>query len=1021
MTGRFVLRRREDQLRLTFELRNLTVDTSVAGAPVLRRIAPGPAHLVVHFPAQHLAEAAGTGEDAVPPSIPVRTWVAGESRLAFAVPEAAEPLPFTEQALLRWGELALSVAPGARPPGDRPVPAPPLGEPSGEQTAIELPWRLLLSPPAGSRFRHPAGPVTRDGRTELWHTEYEGGTARALWHTDPGTPGDGPAGPPLNSRQRHELVRLTSDFTLPAPLPEPVRVERLRLSSLGGWLSAHGEWTPPPGLSVTGWENRVTAGRDQYASVTERGYLLPFGHRVTYTRITERIVRPARGGSPTAWLHVRQLLTVTDPERTYPSYGQPHGGRRFPFRRIVLGDRVVPGLDVPQPFVPSLGEGAFVPTVGGTAVSFAYTAEDMSGATVDLHCPAVFVRGDLAHRSGPMGLVRSVYQNVPDSDALRRVELPGRFLAFAPHDVPGDSGAQTHALVLAMDAPDSGTGEDALEQHLQPYCYPAVERARIRLTDLETLSGVPTPLVDAGWYPRYRDGGFGPRNLGEVILALEQPVSFALPGDRAGLMDPGMAVTGLSRRLGPVGGRLDTLADGLIDMRRILQDAPATPRLFGVVPLSELVEPVQVPAPGQPPEGALYLRATRAGLTGDRPPAGSDPLEDQRFAVKMVYEPKLTGDIAGLIVFHPQAYARIELALAHSDVRRGPVPDDFLCRVLILNQKLWAEPGKTPPIPLPGSGPYFDSTPALTVRLLGKPPNRFVEIDFIRLAFAAGTRRKPEVDVAVADVRFDGALKFVQKLADTFTGGGGAERTALAAPAKKSSPWKFRFVPGTQYLEVGISLGLPPLALGALLLKNMNLSGWARLPYSAITGGDLNPMRYGFALSERQSPFTIAVFAWGGGGYFGITMSLAGVELLEVALEFGYHAEFGIAAVATGSVEIMAGIYFRLERSPADNQRHIELTAYLRARGRLTILCIVDVSLELYLGLSYRAVAGGSGKLVGQAKVALTVSVLFFSVSLEASVERKISGDAADPSFLDQLPTRQLWNDYLSAFAPIGA
>src|SRR5690606_20495941 len=44
--------------------------------------------------------------------------------------------------------------------------------PSARQTAIEMPWRLILAPHAGERFRHAAQPVTSPvtQRTELWHS-----------------------------------------------------------------------------------------------------------------------------------------------------------------------------------------------------------------------------------------------------------------------------------------------------------------------------------------------------------------------------------------------------------------------------------------------------------------------------------------------------------------------------------------------------------------------------------------------------------------------------------------------------------------------------------------------------------------------------------------------------------------------------------------------------------------------------------------------------------------------------------
>ena len=43
-------------------------------------------------------------------------------------------------------------------------------EPSEKVTALELPYRLVLSPIAPARWHHAEQPVSHRGRTELWHT-----------------------------------------------------------------------------------------------------------------------------------------------------------------------------------------------------------------------------------------------------------------------------------------------------------------------------------------------------------------------------------------------------------------------------------------------------------------------------------------------------------------------------------------------------------------------------------------------------------------------------------------------------------------------------------------------------------------------------------------------------------------------------------------------------------------------------------------------------------------------------------
>jgi hypothetical protein len=114
----------------------------------------------------------------------------------------------------------------------------------------------------------------------------------------------------------------------------------------------------------------------------------------------------------------------------------------------------------------------------------------------------------------------------------------------------------------------------------------------------------------------------------------------------------------------------------------------------------------------------------------------------------------------------------------------------------------------------------------------------------------------------------------------------------------------------------------------------------------------------------------------------------------------------------------MVGIHFQVENDPATGGNKVELTAYVRARGKLELFKIVTVSLELYIGLSYVAKPGMPGYLTGQARVTLTVSVLFFRGSVSYVAEQRLSGGpAGDPTFEDQMPTQALWDEYATAFA----
>ena len=148
----------------------------------------------------------------------------------------------------------------------------------------------------------------------------------------------------------------------------------------------------------------------------------------------------------------------------------------------------------------------------------------------------------------------------------------------------------------------------------------------------------------------------------------------------------------------------------------------------------------------------------------------------------------------------------------------------------------------------------------------------------------------------------------------------------------------------------------------------------------------------------------------GGGGFFGITVSPQGVEILEAALEFGASLaiDFG---VASGGISIMAGIYFKMEQDDAT------LTGYLRMRGEVDVLGLISASITLYMEIEYQF---SSKKCIGRASIEIEVSVLCFSATVTIEAERKFSGDNDDPTFaqlMGPIDDYDPWKEYLAAFA----
>jgi hypothetical protein len=88
-----------------------------------------------------------------------------------------------------------------------------------------------------------------------------------------------------------------------------------------------------------------------------------------------------------------------------------------------------------------------------------------------------------------------------------------------------------------------------------------------------------------------------------------------------------------------------------------------------------------------------------------------------------------------------------------------------------------------------------------------------------------------------------------------------------------------------------------------------------------------------------------------------------------------------------------------------------ELTGYIRLGGSLSVLGIITVSIEFYLGLSY-----GDGKAWGEARVTVTIEVFLFSGDVTVRCRRELAGSSGDPPFRELMP-HDRWQAYAAAFA----
>jgi hypothetical protein len=283
-------------------------------------------------------------------------------------------------------------------------------------------------------------------------------------------------------------------------------------------------------------------------------------------------------------------------------------------------------------------------------------------------------------------------------------------------------------------------------------------------------------------------------------------------------------------------------------------------------------------------------------------------------------------------------------------------------------------------------------------------PASFIELNFEKIEFRVDSAAKMDVDVLLTDIKFVGPLSFVETLRDLIPLDGFSD-----PPFLDISP---------QGVDAGFSLALPNIAVGIFNLSNLSFGAGFTVPFIG------QPVSVRFNFCTREQPFNLTVTLFGGGGFFGITLDPHGIQILEAAFEFGasISVDFG---VASGGVYVMAGLYFRMEKSACS------LTGYFRLGGHVDVLGLITASLELYLELRYEF---ESGKCVGKASLTIEVEVFVFSGSVTVTCEKKFAGSNGDPSFRDLMgvnpalslenelllidnSTAYAWRDYCEAFA----
>lgn len=1093
MSIQFEVTRPDDLLHLTIQCDNLRIDTSQPEPPALVVDNPqNPAFLTVVFPPQSIAETAffessvvlpetnrtdpdaGKVTEPLPGAGHVKARMAHPSRLVFKVSSEAR-IPYTVQGILDWSGLELSVNPiAAIPPAPTQAQiaaAPAIAAPKATETALELPYRLIVSPNAAVRWTHRVLPFTSRGRTELWHTrlqlvtpqgpvELSGANLaplRAIFSEDynavhPPAPSlDDPdlGRTAMAPNDRHQIVILTSAFhgfeveeeiaisigavigerfslrSIPIKfivpyVPQPFFADQLILSSLGGWLRSRGQWNPPrtvkqrppilledvadlqkqvfggfeveaprprrrapvaaavnasdlltldlagiffprpveDRLDLSEWIHIATQGRDHYVRIVYEGELWPFRNRAALIKVTERKFKE-QNGLIVAYLFQHMFILVREPIRAFAITD-----RGMPYKQVRLTTLVTPDIAVPT-VIAGTNRSFWVEVMTGTATrarfKFHAVGTDVGGNETDFTIPMMFVSINENDANRKIAAVEYNASGTPELLAKRGAVVPGQKIVFAERNAanPTDN---TQLVVEAINFVMDRAGS-----------APVMLKADVKIPQVQELLGTDDP-TSIRYFKDYVSEGIDAATgvFAEIVkedfsqFAPDDPFKGLVPNtagvqfssDKAGgFATPNMGVSTLTRELGPLAGKA---ADALID-----KFDPATffqkgmAQLFGSFDLVDLL-----------PTSTMGKNAPKLQTASQDVPGG------KLLVATLDWEPEVNNLDLGIAAFEKDYRGRQSKLLIHGRIEK-PVKLDSLGAPVAQD------------VTFNFNGKLND----FRVSVL-----KSVYINFSEFGFTAKSKAKPDVSVKLdpaTPVEFAGDLKFVEEL-----------RKAIPPDLFGDGPSLDISLTG---IRAGFAFALPPVAVGVFALKDISLGAALTLPFL-----DGKPT-FDFNISERAQPFLLSVAIFGGGGFFHLQIDTAGIKLVEAAFEFGATASIDLG-VASGGVHIMAGIYFKLERKESDpaNKLAPTLSGYFRLGGYLSVLGLIKISLEFVLSFTYD---GAKDKAYGRATLTVKVEIVFFSTSVEITVEKSFGGHGGDPKFRELFTNASVWKEYAEAFA----
>jgi hypothetical protein len=1080
MTLRFELIRPDDLLDLQIEGINLKLDATASEEPTLLVDDPQQAaYLVVTFPPQTISEMAHFESSGLKPNPPASPDPPGDpdasrptdpldppgiagghcnvaqlahpSRLVFKVPADAH-ISYSIAGLLDWSRLSLNVSPlAAIPPNpsqDQIAVAPPITPPLPIETALEVPYRLWISPNSDVVWTHRRTPFTMGGQTELWHTIAADPAApdnpvplRAIWSPDydmidqpPTEPDCDPGLTAMSSQDRHQIVVLTSAFhgyevnvdlglfhgipvrfTEPF-LPTPFEADQLMLSGLGTWLHSRGQWDPPREIQ-DGDLGSQWPGLGGILGVLQSD--LP--------RPTDRSLRAATAAD----IHPsdpRLLARVDEQQSAFPGLFTS----REP-EQLSLSEWVHIAAQGRDHYVRIVYEGELLPfhhraaLIKVTERKFE-EANGIVGAYLMQHMFIVVREPEKtfteADRAMPLKNVRLTTVVTPDIAPPKYIPSTQSFCVevftgssserapFTFHAEGTDLSGQRIDFTIPLVF--MSISEDAKSRPLVYGAYDDPSNLAVRTARVPGQK-----LVFAE-----RDAAPGKSNDNTQLVT--DALNFIVDGQTGAtrLLKADVRIPQVQELLGTDRPTSIRLTDSYISNG--FAASPAT-GIFAEIVKDDGVTPDVLPVEfssdkaggfATPDLQVSSLSRALGPMSGNVQDAIVDHFDPSSFFGGGIAQLFGSLDLADLLPPGTLGGNAPKMSTASEPISGGKQitttldwePDIHNVSVPATTGDIVTftknqPPGNQSRLTIHGvikksATPGGVAEPP-TFQFTGKLDHfqitilKSISVNFTEFNFTTQANTKPIVGVTLdpADpIAFSGDLQFVEELRkaippDLFGKG----------PSLDISPTGIR---------AGFAIALPPVAVGIFALKDVSLGAALTLPFL-----DGKPV-FDFNVSERPHPFLLAVGIFGGGGFFHLQLDTAGIKELEASFEFGATAAIDIG-VASGGVHMMAGIYFSMQRRDSDNKLLATLSGYLRVGGSLSVLGLITVSVEFNLSFTYDS---NKQAAYGRATLTVQVEIAFFSKSVELTVERSFGGSGGDPKFVEMFTTPETWAEYAGAF-----